>query len=186
MQTNGMFTSTLERLIVVSTIMTYQYTSICAVLCNSSWFKPNHFSKIELQYKHSIRSSAYFGDWNWISIEWLSTNLPFCWHKDPEPLTLSHLLCRWQIMTLPHPTIEEDEISDPTFLTCSMLAEQVKKQTESLQQFQGRWRREYLTSFRETHKYTIRQSRLAISYWCMMMYQDYSGDWQWWKNWSRA
>ena len=35
-----------------------------------------------------------------------------------------------------------------------MLQEKVKRQTQLLQHFQGRWRREYLTSLRETHKYT--------------------------------
>ena len=35
--------------------------------------------------------------------------------RDPEPLTPSHLLYGRRITTLPHPTIEEDEISDPTF-----------------------------------------------------------------------
>ena len=73
---------------------------------------------------------------------------------DPEPLTPSHLLYGRWITNLPHPTMEKDEISDPTFLTSSMLQEKVKRQTQLLQHFQGRWRREYLTSLRETHKYT--------------------------------
>ena len=49
---------------------------------------------------------------------------------------------------------EEDEISDPTFLNSSMLQEKVQRQTQLLQHFQGRWGREYLTSLRETHRYT--------------------------------
>ena len=69
-------------------------------------------------------------------------------------MTPSHLLYGRRITTIPHPTIEEDDISDPTFLTSSMLQEKVKRQTQLLQNFQGRWRREYLTSLRETHKYT--------------------------------
>ena len=47
-----------------------------------------------------------------------------------------------------------DEITDPTFLTSSALQERTKRQTQILQHFQQRWKREYLTSLRDTHKGT--------------------------------
>ena len=54
-------------------------------------------------------------------LTYLSANI-----MDPEPMIPSHLFYGRWIMNLPHPIMEEDEISDPTFLTSSMLHEKVK------------------------------------------------------------
>ena len=71
---------------------------------------------------------------------------------DPDLLTPSHLLYGRCIMSLPYTTMEEGEISDPTFLPSSAFQERAKRQTQILQYFQQRWKREYLTSLRESHK----------------------------------
>ena len=47
-----------------------------------------------------------------------------------------------------------DEITDPTFLISSALQERTKRQAQILQHFQQQWKREYLTSLRDTHKGT--------------------------------
>ena len=71
---------------------------------------------------------------------------------DPDPLTPSHLLYGRRIMSLPYTTMEDGEISDPTFLPSSAFQERAKRQTQILRHFQQRWKREYLTSLRESHK----------------------------------
>ena len=58
------------------------------------------------------------------------------------------------ITSLPHNVVEEDEITDPTFLTHHALQERTKRQTQILQYFQQQWKSEYLTSLRDTHKGT--------------------------------
>ena len=70
--------------------------------------------------------------------------------KDPEPLTPSHLLCGRRITSLPH-MIMDDEISDSTF-GVPPLKEIAKRQSQLIQHFQSRWKKEYLTSLRKYHK----------------------------------
>ena len=74
--------------------------------------------------------------------------------NDPDPLTPSHLLYGRRIVSLPHAIVEDGEINDPTFLTSSILQEKAKRQVQILQHFQQRWKREYLTSLRDTHRGT--------------------------------
>ena len=70
--------------------------------------------------------------------------------RDPEPLTPSHLLCSRRITSMPH-AITEDEISDPTF-GGPPIKEMAKHQSQMIQHFESRWRKEYLTSLCEYHK----------------------------------
>jgi len=60
---------------------------------------------------------------------------------DPEPLTPSHLLYGRRITTLPHPIAEDEELTDPTYTTGTMLRSKVQRQEVLLQHFQNRWRR---------------------------------------------
>ena len=71
---------------------------------------------------------------------------------DPEPLTPSHLLYGRRITTLPYRVVEDDEVADPDYTPGPVLREKSKRHTLLLQHFQKRWKREYLTSLRETHR----------------------------------
>ena len=73
---------------------------------------------------------------------------------DPEPLTPSHLLYGRRIVSLPHPDVEDDEISDPDFHSAEQLRIRVDRQGILLKHFQSRWRKEYLTALREVHRTT--------------------------------
>ena len=57
-----------------------------------------------------------------------------------------------RIVTFPYRIIEDDETLDPTYLSGSKLRERTVKHVKLLQHFQTRWKREYLTSLRETHR----------------------------------
>jgi len=72
--------------------------------------------------------------------------------KDEEALTPAHLLYGRRITSLPHPPVESDEVSDPTYQTSADLLRRAKRVTKLIQQFWQRWRHEYLTSLREFHK----------------------------------
>ena len=69
--------------------------------------------------------------------------------SDPEPLTPSHLICGRRITSLPHLML--DETVDPTYGAASV-TEMAKRQSQLIQHFQSRWKREYLTSLREYHR----------------------------------
>ena len=73
---------------------------------------------------------------------------------DPEPLTPSHLLYGRRITTLPHPEFEDNKLTDPTYCTSSTLREKSRRQSQLLQHFQSRWKKEYIISLRETHRMT--------------------------------
>ena len=73
--------------------------------------------------------------------------------EDEQPLTPSHLLYGRRITALPHPLIEEDEWSDPTFNDEPSVVQHLAKLRGNLiLHFWNRWRKEYLTSLREFHK----------------------------------
>jgi len=54
---------------------------------------------------------------------------------DPEPLTPSHLICGWNITSLPHQTVEETV--DPTY-GVPQVKEFARRQSQLLQNFHGR------------------------------------------------
>jgi len=67
---------------------------------------------------------------------------------DPESLTPSHLLCGRRIVSLPHPDVNEEDITDPDYPSPNQLRSKVDRQGLILQHFQSRWRK---TSLREVH-----------------------------------
>ena len=73
---------------------------------------------------------------------------------DPEPLTPSHLLCGRRIVPLPHPDAEDEEMTDPDYLSADQLRSKMDRQGLLLRHFQSRWKKEYLTSLREVHRTT--------------------------------
>ena len=76
--------------------------------------------------------------------------------NEPEPLTPAHLLYGRVINTVPHTLTSQDELTDEDFQEASSqlhhtLSRKAKAQALLIQHFWGRWKREYLTSQRETH-----------------------------------
>ena len=77
---------------------------------------------------------------------------------DIEPLTLAHLLHGRRITCLPHEVVEEDEFTDPTY---GEVCGNAKLLATILQNFQKRWRHEYLTSLREVHRAMVATPKLS-------------------------
>ena len=77
-------------------------------------------------------------------------------------MTPSHLLCGRRITALPHPLIEEDEWSDPTYNEDPSLVQHLAKvKADLIHHFWNRWRRDYLTSLREFHR-TSGKNEVAV------------------------
>ena len=74
--------------------------------------------------------------------------------SDLEPITLSHLLQGRRITILPYSKVEDDEITDPDFGDDSQIRHRAKTQAIIVKHFWSRWRHEYLTALRETHRKT--------------------------------
>ena len=55
---------------------------------------------------------------------------------------------------LPHSTVHDDELCDPDFEDVSEIRRKVKAQALIIKHFGNRWREEYLTALRESHKTT--------------------------------
>ena len=73
---------------------------------------------------------------------------------DPDPLTPAHLLYGRRIITLPHVQVEEGEIDDPDYRDTSQkeLTKRAKIQAQLLDHFWNRWKHDYLTCLRESHR----------------------------------
>ena len=72
---------------------------------------------------------------------------------DIEPLTPAHLVYGRRITSLPHP--HDDDPDDPDYnVSAPTMRKQLTNHTRLLQNFQTRWRREYLTALREFHRIT--------------------------------
>ena len=74
--------------------------------------------------------------------------------RDPEPITPSHLLHGRRISMLLHSTVHDDELCDPNFGDVSEIRCKAKAQALIIKHFGNRWRKEYLTALRESHKTT--------------------------------
>jgi len=74
--------------------------------------------------------------------------------RDPEPITPAHLLYGRRITTLPHCSTDLDDLDDPDFGDASDLQRRARAQAIVVRHFWTRWKREYLTALRETHKVT--------------------------------
>ena len=79
--------------------------------------------------------------------------------EDAEPLTPAHLLHGHRITSLPHTVVEEQDLNDPTYGSVTDVSQRAKLQAFLLNQFQARWRHEYLTSLREYHRTTGNNSQ---------------------------
>ncbi|XP_065894153.1 uncharacterized protein [Dysidea avara] len=74
--------------------------------------------------------------------------------SDLSPITPSHLLHGRRIVKLPHTTVQEDEICDPNYMNGPEVRHRAKRQAIIIQHFENRWKSEYLTVLRETHRVT--------------------------------
>jgi len=85
---------------------------------------------------------------NW-PITYLSTNL-----HEPTPLTPSYLLYGRMINTAPHATVEHDELTDEDYREDNNLHQSLSKKAKAralmIKHFWMQWKKEYLTSLRET------------------------------------
>ena len=73
-------------------------------------------------------------------------------YGDPEPLTPAHLLHGRRITCLPHQAVELNELTDPSYGEAAQVRKRAKLEAAVLNDFQKRWRHEYLTSLRDYHK----------------------------------
>ena len=78
-----------------------------------------------------------------------------------EPLTPSHLLTGYRVLSLPDPDTPND---DPDFSSDSAacLTRRMHHLTKSLQQFWRRWKREYLLELREHHRTQLSRGETRI------------------------
>jgi hypothetical protein len=74
--------------------------------------------------------------------------------NDLQPVTPAHLIYGRLMTMLPYEDVDDDEIEDPDFMDDSEARRRVKTRAQRLKQFESRWKREYLTSLREFHKTT--------------------------------
>ena len=72
--------------------------------------------------------------------------------QDAEPLTPAHLLYGRKIITLPYEQVEDDELEDLTFGEDSQIKRRAKLLALTLKHFRCKWKHEYLTALRESHK----------------------------------
>ena len=69
--------------------------------------------------------------------------------EDTEPLIPAHLLHGHRITALPHEVVEEQDLNDPTYGSMTDVSQRAQLQAFLLNQFQARWKYEYLTSLRK-------------------------------------
>ena len=82
-----------------------------------------------------------------------------------EPFTPSHLLVSHRLLSLPDPLCAKD--LDPTYgekqLTLCSLTRRMRYLGATLSHFWRRWRREYLTEIRESHRYNKTNGQEVIA-----------------------
>ena len=74
------------------------------------------------------------------------------WTMFPQTSTPAYLLNGQQIMSVPHPLVESDQVSDLTYQTNKDFLRKAKRDTLLIQHFRQCWCHEYLPSLQEFHK----------------------------------
>lgn len=70
-----------------------------------------------------------------------------------EPLTPSHLLLGYRVLSLPDPMVDPDTDSDDDDVTREDLTRRMKHLSKTIDDFWRRWRAEYLLELREAHRH---------------------------------
>ena len=73
--------------------------------------------------------------------------------NDTEPLTPSKLLCGYDVSTLPHPTVDPDELDGDDFNDHNQLSKVMKRRALLYEHFVQRFKNGYFASLRERHAY---------------------------------
>ena len=84
--------------------------------------------------------------------------------KDEEALTPAHLLNGRRITSLPHPLVESDEVSDPTYQTNIGFLRKAKRVTLLIQHFWHCWGHECLTSLREILLHVVHDDNPRVNW----------------------
>ena len=92
--------------------------------------------------------------------------------EDSELLTPVHLLHGHRIVSMSHEVVEEQDLNDPTYGNITDVSQRAKLQAFLLNQFQARWKHEYLTSPREYHRTTGNNSQQIKSGDIVLMYDE--------------
>lgn len=92
--------------------------------------------------------------------------------EDAEPLTPAHLLHGHRVTSLPHEVVERQDLTDPTYGNETDVIQRANLQAFLLNQFQARWRYEYLTSLREYHRTTGNNNQQIKSGDIVLMYDE--------------
>ena len=86
-----------------------------------------------------------------LEVEAILNSHPLTYISSEEPLTPSHLLVGYRIMTLPDPTVPDDDDDDPEY-SPENLTRRATHLAKTLERFWKRWKREYLLELREHHR----------------------------------
>ena len=88
-----------------------------------------------------------------VEVEMTLNSRPLSYVDVEEPLTPSHLLCGYRVLSLPDLMSNEDENNYGASVTSGDLTRRIKHLSKTLNDYCRRWRIEYLLELREAHRH---------------------------------